>query len=51
MGKPIGMNYWCVASVFLAVAIVAFLLIHPMNAISSLDNGPVAVLLSAMVSP
>jgi hypothetical protein len=51
MNNPIIMNYWCVASVLLAIAIAAFLLVHPMNATSTLGNGPVASLLSSMVCP
>jgi len=51
MNKPIVMNYWCVASVLLAIAIAAFLLVHPMNAASPLGNSPVASLLSSIVCP
>jgi hypothetical protein len=51
MDKPIIMNYWCVASVLLAIGIAAFLLVHPMNAASPLGNSPVASLLSSIVCP
>lgn len=51
MNKPNILNYWCVASLFFAIAIVVFLLVHPMNSISSSGSGLMASCFSAIVSP
>jgi hypothetical protein len=35
MHRKAEISPWCVASVFLALTVVAFLLVHPLNCVSS----------------
>jgi hypothetical protein len=35
MNRPVERNPWCVAYVFLAITVVMFLLLHPLNCVSS----------------
>ena len=35
MNRPIEINPWCIACGFLALAVVTFLVVHPLNSLSS----------------
>jgi hypothetical protein len=50
MNKPIEINPWCVASVLLAIAVVMFLVIHPLNCVSS-GCSPISSLLAVLLNP
>ena len=49
MNTQVETSPWCIASVFLAIAIVTFLLIHPLNNASS-GGGPFSYLFALLLN-
>jgi hypothetical protein len=50
MNRMVEINIWCLASVFLAIAVVMFLLLHPLNCVSS-ECGPISSLFAVLINP
>ena len=51
MNRDVEINPLCVASLFLALAILAFLLLHPMNHASSAGGYSILSLFRVLVHP
>jgi hypothetical protein len=49
MNKVVEINPWCIAFVFVALAIVGFLLVHPLNCASPVCSSQVASLFSVIL--
>jgi hypothetical protein len=50
MNRTVGINLWCVAAVFIAIAVVMFLVVHPLNCISS-GSSPISSLFAVLLNP
>jgi hypothetical protein len=50
MNRMEEINPWCVAAVLIAIAVVTFLVIHPLNCVSS-GGSPISSLIAVLLNP